>query len=74
MDILDVVDVYMQRPVAVAHIGLGDWFCRACGIVQRDLIYSTTKEAKRIINEQHIPFERDLAVTLRNFNKQHEEK
>ncbi len=68
MDTMEVTDVYMLRPTRLACMGLGQWFCEATGIWDIPLIYSTTKEAKRIILDKYIS-EPGLMDSLQRFNK-----
>lgn len=53
MDTLDITDIYMQRPQSLAVQGLGEWFCAACGVLDKALVYSTSREAKRIILDKY---------------------
>lgn len=68
MDTLEITDVYMQRPSSFASLGLGEWFCSALGIIDKELIYTSTKEAKHIILKRYMGVP-DLLNRLNRFNQ-----
>ena len=67
MDTSSITEIYMRRPQTLACQGLGEWFCAACGIMDKELIYSSTREAKKLILERYIHIE-NLVDRLHHFN------
>lgn len=67
MDTSSITEIYMRRPQSIACQGLGEWFCGACGILDKELIYSSTREAKRLILDRYIKID-NLTERLMHYN------
>lgn len=73
MDTLEITEIYMRRPVNFASLGLGQWFCSALGILDKELIYTNTREAKRLIMQRYMGVP-DLLRRLNLFNQLYQER
>jgi hypothetical protein len=58
----------MRRSSAIAHVGLGMWFCRAMEIDDQELIFSSTRKAKGIIIDKRYNCLPDVLVKLAEYN------
>jgi len=69
MDSTDIVNIYCQRPGAVAHMGLGEWFARAHQIKDRELelCLNVKQSISIILNKGYDVFELYPLVT---YNKE----
>lgn len=73
MDTHQITELYMQRPQAIASWGLGQWFAAAFGLLDKQLVYSTTREAKQYILDKYIGLP-DLTEKLILLNRTYQEK
>lgn len=73
MDTHYITEIYMQRPQAIASWGLGQWFAAAFGLLDKKLVYSTTREAKQYIIDKYIGLP-DLQEKLILLNRTYQEK
>lgn len=74
MDTSDVTRVYMARPQSLASIGLGQWFCKALGLNDKELIYSEGAQAKRLLVQKNLLEIPGLIDILKGYNRQFVEK
>lgn len=72
-DTQEIMDIYLQRPVSLAGMKFGLWFCEAHELVDQDLALSITNiEARRVLVAKkytHLSLQ-----PLKNFNAQRKER
>lgn len=73
MDTHQITEIYMQRPQAIASWGLGEWFSAAFGLLDKQLVYSTTREAKQRILDRYMELP-NLLDGLKLLNRTYQEK
>lgn len=73
MDTVQLSKLYMQRPVALAHLGLGAWYCQGTNTVDHQLQRAYGMEAKEHIIRVY-PNWHENKDLLMEFNQSNTEK